>query len=270
MISDDVISRYLTAPYARFMDLLRNRVADVNRMINVPAAYDQYPGRRVPCMYSRLYGPLPLTAARRASEAIANGFENLADVANPSEFATARQGNIFVGRDGDFVWEQTAIFSYVSWTYSVASVPNYLTTGVHAFATEGDIYDRVVDNNGGAVAMNNNRYRPADCTTDYFNGANPIVSFDIGLFDRKRGVYLHDGDRLPMALFSGQTYENRINGAAGRFELGSEIEPRLFINEIRHFQLGPNDFEDDFEATQFRAYAYVVFMGYREQSERRR
>lgn len=253
---NDLLARHITRPLTGYVSMLRNKVADINGVLARSAALDQYPGRMQPRCFTRLYGPLSLTTARRDGEI---GFEGLAAVAEPAQFVLPRNGNIKVGRFGSFVWMETSVNAYLSWTYNTD--PG-IAGNQKVFTTFGDIFDPVIASNGGAMVMNNFRWTdPGVGVTDFV----PIVSFDLALYDKLRGRYLHDGQKLPINLFSGQGYCNKKTGQDSRFDPDSEIEPRLFINDIRvNNTMATSQW---FNASNFKVYVSLTFKGRLEQQE---
>jgi hypothetical protein len=261
---NDLLERHLTRPFKMYVDTLRNKVGDLVDTLNAPAALDQYPGRRVPYCFSRLYGPIAPTTPRRGN---AGGFEELATLVQPAQFLLPRNGNIKVGQIGSFLWQSTSIFAYLSWTYSTDPGLTDPVTGlpiiVDTFAAAGDIYDSVLPDNGGALAFNNFRFievAPPSATTQLLP---PDLSFDIGLYEKTRGRFLHDKDRMPGHPFTGQNFANRRIARPIRFDPNTELEPRIYVNE---FRLGNIlDATQAFNAAQAKAYLFVTFHGCLEQ-----
>lgn len=275
--TQNLFERHLTRPFSQKINQLRNRLADLNAKLNRPAMLDQYPGRAVPYAFTRMYGPLPLTTARRLSSAQGGaGFEKLATVVTPSDFYLPRNGNINVGRYGSFVWTNASIFSYLSLTYSADPGISFEPFGaapflsVKTFAQEGDIFDSVLDNNGGAISFDGNSYIPPEKWYNFPYTGAPLrytgdICFDIGLYDKLRGRFLHDQDRVTSMLFSGKSVVNKPLGQEIRFDANTELEPRIYLNE---FRMGAMlDTDQAFNAAQARAYIAVVFLGRLEQQE---
>lgn len=242
---NDLLGRHLTKPFVQYINTLRNKIADINAMIDSPAALDQYPGRSVPYCFTRLYGPISLTSPVTV---------------NPSQYLLPRNGNVKVGRYGSFVWCETVVTTYLSWTWK--QQPESLPVSVEAFgAKNGDIWDFVVENNGGALVMQNNRYVATDTSPAV---APPTVCFELGFYDKLRGRYLHDRDRLPSRLFAGQNFASKETGEAVRFDNNTEIEPRLYVSE---FSLGRNLDEETLEDAYAKAYLVLTFKGRLEEQE---
>jgi hypothetical protein len=254
---NDILERHLTRPFKQYVDTLRNKVSDLTDRLNSPAALDQYPGRRVPYAFSRLYGPIGLTTPRRGD---AGGFEELAPLVQPSEFITPRNGTIKVGQIGSFLWQETSVYAYLSWTYGAdPGLPGNQAT----FAAAGDIFDNVIPNNGGALAFNNFRFLEASPPGLLSAGVPPDVSFDLGLYEKTRGRFLHDRDRMPINVFAGQNFANRKVAQTIRFDPNTELEPRIYINEVR---MGNTlDTDQAYNAAQVKVYLFVTFHGCLEQ-----
>lgn len=256
-----LLERHLTRPLAAAIACVRDKARDLNDQLNSPAAFDQYDGRIIPFAFQRWYGPIPLTTPRRYDNS-SNGFEKLATVANQTTFYLPRyKGNIRTNRRGVFIWEATAIHSYMSWTWSSNQSMGGLTQ--ETFASVGDIFDPVFPNNGGAMLMNNNRYVDLLQT-----GAGevldvPNASFELGLYDKKRNRYLHDGTRLPTALFSGQQFINRMTAEPMPLDDNTEIEPQLYVDEVRIRE--EIDTDTIFNACQFRLWVSLTLLGSIEQ-----
>lgn len=254
---NDILERHLTRPFKQYVDTLRNKVSDLADRLNAPAALDQYPGRRTPYAFSRLYGPIGLTTPRRGD---AGGFEQLAPLAQPSQFILPRNGTIKVGQIGSFVWQETNVYAYLSWTYGAD--PGFASP-VETFSSAGDIFDSVIDDNGGALAFNNFRFLEAPQIGPAFQFMSPNVSFDIGLYDKTRGRFLHDRDRMPVQVFAGQNFANRKVAQPIRFDPNSELEPRIYINEVRMGRF--LDTDQAYNAAQVKVYLFVTFHGCLEQ-----
>lgn len=241
---NDLLGRHLTKPFSQYINTLRNKISDLNAMIDSPAALDQYPGRSQPYCFTRLYGPIPLTSPVTV---------------NPGQYLLPRNGNVKVGRYGSFVWCETVVTTYLSWTWKQQPLGLDL---VQPFGSlNGDIWDFVVENNGGAMVMQNNRY--VDLTL--FGATEPpTVCFDLGFYDKLRGRYLHDRDRLPSRLFAGQNFANKKTGEAVRFDNNTEIEPRLYLNEFSvNRDIDPALLVDAYA----KAYLVLTFKGRLEEQE---
>ena len=254
---NDILERHLTRPFKMYVDTLRNKVSDLADRLNSPAALDQYPGRRVPYAFSRIYGPIGPTTPRRGD---AGGFEELAPLAQPSQFILPRNGTIKVGQIGSFLWQETSVYAYLSWTYGAdPGLPGNQAT----FAAAGDIFDNVIPNNGGALAFNNFRFAEYAPPGPFAVPLPPDVSFDLGLYEKTRGRFLHDRDRMPINVFAGQNFANRKVAQPIRFDPNTELEPRIYINEVR---MGNTlDTDQAYNAAQVKVYLFVTFHGCLEQ-----
>lgn len=255
---NDILERHLTRPFKQYVDTLRNKVSDLADRLNAPAALDQYPGRRVPYAFSRIYGPIGPTTPRRGD---AGGFEELAPLAQPAQFLTPRNGNIKVGQIGSFLWQETSVYAYLSWTYSAD--PGLAPINVATFPSAGDIFDNVFPDNGGALAFNNFRFLEYAPPGPFSSGVPPDISFDLGLYEKTRGRFLHDRDRMPINVFAGQNFANRRVAQPIRFDPNTELEPRIYINEVR---MGNTlDTDQAYNAAQVKVYLFVTFHGCLEQ-----
>lgn len=257
-----LLARHLSRPFAHYIARIRNKIRDLNDLLDAPAAFDEYDGRIIPMGYTRVFGPLPLTTPRRYDDDANNGFEKLATLASTTTFYTPRApGNITIDRRGTFRWLETSLSTYINWTWS--SNQGLGSTTQKAFSSQGDIFDDVVTDNGGALVMNNNLFLPYAVDNGNVPNDQPNVSFELGLFDKVRGRYLHDGQKLPSALFSGQTFTNRDNPEGIPFPAGADIEPRLFVDEIRIRDVLNTD--TLYNAVQFKAFVVLSMLGVIEQ-----
>lgn len=264
---NDLLGRHLTKPFSQYINTLRNKIADLNDLLNSPAALDQYPGRAIPFAFTRLYGPVGPTSPRRDSVG-GVGFEGLAPVANSSQFVLPRNGNIKVGRFGSFVWCETQVTTYLSWTYASAPGAPEVPINVRSFGTlVGDIFDNVRENNGGAMVMQNNRFvnELYGSVIPASNADTPNASYEWGFYDKLRGRFLHDNDRLPSQLFWGQNFANKKTAEGVRFDANTEIEPRLYVNEVRMREVLSTN--QAYNAAQVRVYVVLTLKGRLEQQE---
>jgi hypothetical protein len=245
----NLLEKHRQLPFKRFMDMISAKLADINDMLNEPAAADQYAGKIIPYAVPVLYGPLPLVTARRGSD---GGFEQFAVLAQPSQSIGPRNGNALIGRELTFECQSLSAYGFVNFGYK--GDPGYPVP--RPDTPVGDIFDSVLDLNGGAMPM------------DYFGGTFSTlsstvpnmmnISFDVELYDRLRGRRLHEG-RLPVELFQSGRIAHRKMASPIRFEKGSNIEPRIYINEIR---MGSAlDTTEAFEAAQVKAYVCLVLKG---------
>lgn len=228
----NLLEKHRQLPFKRFIDTISAKLADINDMLNEPAPADQYPGKIIPYALPLLYGPLPLVSATNP----------------PTTPVTARNGNALIGRELTFEVQSLAAYGFINIGYT--EDPGY---DVPRIGPVGDIFDNIVDQNGGALPM------------DFFGGTfgqlsvalpNQMnISFDVELYDRLRGRRLHEG-RLPVELFQSGRIAHRKIASPIRFEKGSNIEPRLYLNEI---QPGFNPAEAP--GLQVKAYVCLVLKG---------
>lgn len=249
-----LLAKHRQLPFKRFMDLLGSKLDDLNEMLLKPTPYDQGPGRIIPYSIPVLYGPLPLTTARRAGAAAGvAGFEALAPLANPGRFVVPRNGDILIDQEFSFRVNSMDAYGFVNWGYTANpgfTVPIIDPQGV------GDIFDDVINLNGGAMPL------------DYFGGTFstlsapqpnlPNIAFEIELYDKLRSRRMHE-NRLPVEMFQGGRIANRSTASVLMFEKGSKIEPRLFINEIRMGSI--LDTDQAFNAASVKVWVCIVFKG---------
>jgi hypothetical protein len=247
----DVYQKLAELPLRRYTEVLRNKAQDLTNMLVDPAYFDQYPSKRVPWIFSRTYGPIPLTAPRHYEEELQQGFNQLAPLANPDGFILPREGTIKTGRDAAFVWCASNAFAYLSWTYDAEpdfGDPSPPTPVVPLPA--GDILDPVLSMNGGAVIVPN---------VANANHRSPRVCFEMALYDKKRGRFLTDG-RLPAEAFVGGAFSNKLTPKQTRWNVDTEIEPRILVTEV---SMGPPlDGTQPYSVARVAAYINVAFIGY--------
>jgi hypothetical protein len=204
-----LLDKHRQLPFKRFMDTISAKFADINDILNEPAPADQYPGKIIPYALPLLYGPLPLVSATNP----------------PVKPVIARNGNALIGRELTFEVQSLAAYGFINIGYT--SDPGY---DVPRIEPVGDIFDSVATQNGGAM--------PLDFFGGTFGALSSVIknemniSFDVELYDRLRGRRLHEG-RLPVELFQSGRIAHRKIASPIRFDKGSNIEPRLFINEIQ-------------------------------------
>ena len=325
---NDVYKKLAELPLRRFAEVLRNKAMDLVSQLGTPAYFDQYPSKRVPWIFSRTYGPIPLTSTRKLPpsevlvnstataggagtltdatrvgplawtvdeftgflvtltagtgsgqtriiasntndtltttafwaispdatsvyEIIGSGFSQLAQVANPSEYLLPREGTIKTGREAAFVWCSSNAFAYVNWTYTQSPGEDFPLASVPIAAVgAGDILDPVLSMNGGAVIIPN---------IANANHTSPRVCFEMALYDKKRGRFLTDGS-LPAEAFVGGAFSNKMTPKQTRFNVDTEIEPRLVITEVN---MGPVlEGARAYAAASVAVYVNVAFIGY--------
>lgn len=265
-LTTDAFDRHIARPFALRLKLIRARVADAIDELGRNAQLDQYPGRRVPRSHTRMFGAIkgPIVARNDTG----TGQEHVGTLATPNAFILPRPpGNMLVGRDGTFVWCRSAVHAYMSLTWTTD--PGTLVSSVKPWGMKnGDIWDSVVDNNGGALLMDQFAFVPIALSAPA--GAHPALftfAWRLGLYDKKRDRYLHDGDSLPSSFFSGGAADDKQIALQTRFDEATEIEPRLFVDEfssILNFtsvQLDGN--------IQWKIYFTFSMLGFLEQNENR-
>lgn len=322
---NDVYKKLAELPLRRFAEVLRNKAMDLVSQLGQPAYFDQYPSKQVPWIFSRTYGPIPLTSTRTLApsevlasgtataggaftltdapptwtvdefagftvtitagagsgqtriiasntgdtlttttawttnpnatsvyEVLGSGFSQLAQVANPSVYLLPREGTIKTGREAAFVWCSSNAFAYVNWTYTKSPGEDFpIDVGVPIAAVgAGDILDPVLSMNGGAVVIPN---------IANANHRSPRVCFELALYDKKRGRFLTDGS-LPAEAFVGGAFSNKMTPKQTRFNVDTEIEPRLVITEVN---MGPVlEGAREYAAASVAVYVNVAFIGY--------
>jgi hypothetical protein len=280
----NVFLEHVTRPFKRAVDIVRNRVDDLRVAMNSPAFLDQYPANSVPYVFSKLYSFGLTTPQRRGvfGGAPGDGWVNLAPVVDPGAFIVPRNGNIFVNREGSFYLCEMNANGYVSFTWASdpgaganpdESPPFDFTAPPVQFggATAGDIFDSVIDNNGGAVALDY-FYSIPKGPSEIDPGPPPVlkafgdamrrphICFDLELYDRKRQRLLHD-EKLPPQLFTAQNFANKNAASPIRFDVNTEVEPRVRILEMRMADL--LDTDQAYNAAVVRGYLNLTFFGYK-------
>lgn len=249
----DPLTTQLARPFYRAIDTLRNRVNDLAELANTPVFLDQYPGNTKPWRFSKLYGPIPLTTARRITADGSEGFEANALVANNSLFYSPRNGSIYVNREGAWHWTGTNVTGWVSLSYNADPDFDPEARDFINPIPVSDIYNPAIEMNGGALQEN------------YFFGhvnyaTRANIAWDMKLYDRKRARFLHD-DALPSQVVTAQNFANKSLSSPTRFDPNTEIEPRIRIQEVRPGSL--LDTDTAYDAAQFRAYLQITFFGYK-------
>lgn len=251
-----LLDKHRQLPFKRFMDIIAAKLDDLNSYLLRPAPVDQGPGRIIPYSIPVLFGPLPLTAAGRPGAITGQtGFETQAPLAKPSEYVVPRNGDILIDREFSFHCHSINAYGFVNWGYKAD--PGFPVPLVNASGV-GDIFDSVLNDNGGAM--------PLDffggtfsCLTDSGTNPNlPNISFEIELYDRLRGRRLHDA-RLPSEMLQGGRLAQALRSSPMVFEKGSKLEPRLFVTEIRMGSV--LDQAEAFNAASVKAWVCLVFKG---------
>lgn len=245
-IPTDFSEQLQELPTRNYIKILRERAQDLTDRLP-PAYYDQYPGKKQPRIYSKRFGPIPLTTARRVGS---TGFEGEAALASNSAFLTPIGSNILTGRVGTFQMECHNAFAYFSWTYQTDPVFAFGGAPINPKAGS-DIFDPVFEANGGAQALLN-------YSGLAFTDEQPNISFDLELHDVKRGVSLTDG-KIPIEAFAGVTFGPKEMKVPLLFPVDTEIEPRIYINEFRMGNI--LDTDAFFDAASVVGWINLVFEG---------
>lgn len=224
----NVFLAHLARPFKRACDAAISRADSIMQAMKSPAFLDQYPSNAVPYAFSKLY-EFELVAPRRDPNA--NGYLLLANTVDLGENLLPRNGNIRVGPDGDFYWTKTNAFGYMSLTWTQDPSDAALNS-VQVFGgnSVGDIFDSVVDQNGGAEAVDyfGINQRAIESGSGFFG--LPSISWDLQMYDAKRGKALHE-NRLSPEVLVAQRYDNKEVSFPTRFRVNTEIEPRVRILE---------------------------------------
>ncbi len=236
------------APQRHLLQSIIARQQQLDRRLDSPAAYVD--ARKKPCAFVSTFGPIDMQTARREGT---TGFFGAADLVNPGAYllpsTPAKSPN--VGLHGPFYWCSSALYCELSWTYTVTPGYNAPINAVPA----GNLLDPVVPQNGGAIILNN------FCNTQQFTGA-PVrarVGVELDVFDQRRGRSFTSGRQGP-ETFAGLGYGFKKMPAETRLDVGTIIEPRLYVTECRM-----NDTLDDatpFNAASVAAWVTFVMKGY--------
>lgn len=239
------------------LNAAHGRMNEANRKLDdlgyPPVFMDQYPGKRVPYIYSRMFGPFGITWPRRQGS---TGVEGLATVATPSQFSNPISGNIQTGTDGFFWWCRTSVSAYMSVTVSSA----WDVTNTRKFSVFGGIFDSVNDSNGGALWIPINLNAFTSGTTQ----SQSEIDFDLELVDKKRGLSISDR-HMSSQLFNGASFANKPLAEPVVFDPKTEIEPRLYLLKCAPKLITDSDISDtDFAAINVKAYINIQMIGYKE------
>lgn len=298
---DEIAQKLKELPARRYIDTLRSVINDLVRKVDTSARWDQYPGKTMPYCFSKLYGPFGLIRSGRSKVGggVAAGFNEYATLASPGVFLLPRNTNILTGRDIAFYWDSIDVFGMYSVTYgrdpqlywSEAAVPpppqpvnpaiwNGSAVPPALYPPAG-LFDSVMEKDGGAAMLMNfsNAFTPNALVNGMIFPQRPLatvphISFDFDLYDRKRGRSL-TGGRVPCTVLAGGTYnfKSLFNGREMRFDPDSEIEPRVYLNEVRmteaqDFSQPPADPNYAFQSSQVTCYLNIVFKGKKAVQER--
>lgn len=281
-VDRDLFQRNQELIQLRYLDVQRDRVALCQRELD-QAGYggpylDQYPAKRKPAMYTRMFGPFGMQAARR--DTTTSGFELLAPLVTPSQFAVPRTSNVLTGREKLFYLTRINITCFMSWTY--VTDPGF--NAPIDPRDPADIFDPVIGSNGGASLLLNHSGTGFDAAPQPppSAGAAPVsyfaprACFEFELYDKRRGRALTDGP-VSGELIAGGAFDNKmLSGMARkginhgyRFDADTELEPRLYITEIRPGSaleptLYANPANTAFNAARVKVWFQIGMVGYQQ------
>lgn len=240
-------------PFRRYALAQMNRVDDMVERIGVPALFDQYPGKIEPTIFSCIYGPIPMLATRTI--AAGTGFDKLAALVSTSTPFLPRDANPLTGANHSFKWTDWNVAGFLQWGYDAApglAAPVPIDTQPLA-----DIFDPVFDNGGAQIVQN---FSQAFAIATGTTGNPPRICFEIDLYDRKRGRSITNG-KVPSQVLLGGAYEFKSIFGPMRWDPDTEIEPRVYITEVKM----TDDLVTDaaFNAAQVAVYLNICFRGYR-------
>lgn len=244
-MADDIFQGLRDLPFRRFALAQLNRAQDLVERLGVPALADQYAGKNEPALFSCWYGPIPMQATRRVG---AVGFSGLAPLVDPSTPVLPRDTNPLTGSDRSFMWLDWNISAYLQWGYkSDPAIPGVLVP--IDSAPLADIFSPVLGNGGAQVLQN---------FSQVFED-KPRVCFEIDLYDKKRGRSMTNG-RIPGQVVLGGGYEFKRQFGPMRWDPDTEIEPRIFITEVKMTDALATT--QAFNAAQVAVYLNLCFRGF--------
>jgi hypothetical protein len=224
-VEDDVDEQALRdAPIRRVLQAIVARQEAAIAAMDSPASH--VPSRMQPRAFCATWGPLGLQTARRVG---AVGFEGKASLVDPATYLTPNFPalvNMLVGQFGPFLWSSFNMFANISWTYRAVPVP-FSSVPVNPLPA-ARLFEPAISANGGGMVLDNFAGRQPGLSAAF---ETPRVSVDIDLYDKKRGRSITSG-RMPAETFVGGTYGDKLLGEPCVFEHGTELEPRLYVNEI--------------------------------------
>jgi hypothetical protein len=248
MAGVDIFRGLKDLPFRRFALAQLNRVNDLVQRLGVPAMADQYPGKQEPSMFSCIYGPITLQATRRLDTA---GFDLLAPLVTPQTPVLPRDANPVTGHDYAFYWMDWNVAGFVQWGWTEDPGDALLPVPIDPTPL-GDIFDPVLGANGGAQIWQNFSNSLAFLS-------QPRICFEIDLYDKKKGRSITNG-RLPSEIVCGGAFEFKKAFGPTRWDPDTEIEPRVYITEVK---MSPRlDTDSAFEAAQVQVFLNIAFRGY--------
>lgn len=260
----NILEKLEELPYRRFAQLMRSKLDDILSEMDAPYL-DQYRGRRIPAMISKLYQFGPTTPRRITAGQGGTGFDASATLATPGTYILPRNNNILVGRDRSFYWCRTAVHGYISSTFT--STPGLSTADKGSIINAkpvSDIFSSVFAENGGASVLDNQARDIVGRVENAFSNSDvrPMANWsgELHMYDKNRGRFFSDAP-VPMQFYSNGVIGNKALSYNMRFDAGSEIEPRFFLREFRPYQV---DSDAAYNALSAEGYLNIVFIGYQE------
>jgi hypothetical protein len=266
----------------RFLDLQRQRIRDCYRVLD-DAGYGSlpladYPGKQVPTIISRWFGPIAMTTTRRGSAADNDPqFEISANLVQPSQY-TLPKFPLQVPSDRSFEWHGVHAAALLSWTWKTGSTLNVNSppvTPLLIHPQENKSYlDSVLDANGGGQwFLNFSGFAMTDRCLNMTNVQSDGVGYckfcwELELYDRRRGRSLTEGP-IPAEAFSPGAWGTKPVDDRPIFDADTEVEPRLFVRELRMTSLldnsiapqAPSPFATIFDEANVSVFLNVALTG---------
>lgn len=234
----DIIEMQQQKAASRYIDALKQRLTNLtNRFWGSGQALleDQFSGKAVPFIYSKLYKTGPVTPVRSGD----SGWEGTAPVASLSNYLLPRNDNILVGQEGPFYLCEINAAVHISYSASVDTGIDYILFD----RPQSDIFDPVFPNNGGA---------------SFIPSFDVSVQYELQLYDKLRNKSLHENN-LPMQFIQMEELQNRRLPEKIRFDINTEIEPRVIVIRAPAVHLTGEDYTNS-ETTY---YLNLIFKGYK-------
>jgi len=259
MAGQDIFQGLKDLPFRRFALAQMNRADDMVERLGIPALSDQYAGKEEPAAFSCIYGPIPMLATRTI--AAGTGFDKLASLVDPSTPFMPTVANPLTGSDRSFKWMDwnTAAFLQWGWDASPVIVQGLPVAVPVNTAPLGDLFDPVFDNGGAQVLQNFSQSFRSYVASSVLNANQPHVCFEIDLYDVKRGRSITNG-RVPGQVALGGAYEFKKAFGPSRWDPDTEIEPRVYITEVKMTDVLSTDAA--FNATKVAVYLNICFRGF--------
>ncbi len=195
----------LELPIRRAIQVLRNQTNDLSAKMGYPPIYyDQHPGKVVPFVFSKMFGPIVPVDGTETIEL------------DPPTLYTPTGTNILVPREASFYWVETNAFAFAQ--------TNPDGDG------NADIFDAESNGGGGTVIQN---FQGPQAVNNLGTGADfAAICFEVDLYDKKRGRSITNG-RIPSQLIQGGAFDFRSRKDPPRWDPGTEIEPRVWVTDAR-------------------------------------